>query len=80
MEISTAGTVILKEFQKYPRMPSHWTPVQASDQALLQPRVVHSLGRAIRLPVRMSMGVLKLVISMMNSGIRYTSAARISTA
>ena len=71
VEISTAGTVIFTEFQKYPPTMS---------QAFNQPMPVNTSGRLSRLPVRISSGVLKLVSSITTSGTRYTAAARIKVA
>lgn len=71
VEISTAGTVIFTEFQKYPPTVS---------QALIQPIPSITCGQLNRLPVRMSSGVLKLVSSITTSGTRYTAAARIRVA
>ncbi len=61
VEISTAGTVILIEFQKYP---------STVPQALTQPMPLTTVGQLSRLPELMSSGVLKLVNSMTTSGIR----------
>ena len=71
MEISTAGTVIFTEFQKYPPTAS---------QALTQPMPVITSGQLSKLPVRMSSGLLKLVSSITISGTRYTRQAAIRVA
>jgi len=60
----------LREFQKNPFTPLHSTPVQAEDQALLQASSDQLSGILIRLPVRMSPVVLKLVINITKTGIR----------
>ncbi|MNT72140.1 hypothetical protein D3C72_2107110 [compost metagenome] len=70
VEIATAGSVILIEFQKKPCMPLHSTPVQASAHALLQAPPCHSCGSASILPSRMSSSDLNEVVSITYSGSR----------
>ena len=70
VEISTAGTAIDTEFQKYPRSPSQRTPVQAEDQALAQASKLGSTGSASRLPARISSSGLSEVAIITNKGSR----------
>ena len=70
VEISTAGTTILMEFQKYPLMPAQVRPTQVSPQALAQGARVGCSGSASMLPSWISPMVLKEVTSMTKRGMR----------
>jgi hypothetical protein len=69
-EMSTAGTTKRTEFQKYPCIPSHCTPVQAVPQAFAHAAKVTSLGKAMRLPLRISSSDFSDVTTITNSGSR----------
>jgi len=70
VEMATAGSTKLTEFQKLPLRPPQLTPVQALDQALIQASNEICSGSAMRLPPRMSSSVFSDVVSITNSGIR----------
>ena len=50
MEMTTAGTVILMEFQKYPLMPLQFRPTHAVVQAFTHGSTVQCRGSATMLP------------------------------
>ena len=75
----TDGIRIRTEFQNPTLMPSHASPVQACDHALIQGSIVGEAGSATMLPTRISSMVLKEVTSVTQSGIRKNTADTIKT-
>ncbi len=75
VEISTEGTAILIEFQKYLFIPSQVTPIQAVSHADFQASNENSLGKDIRLPVLISFMVFKEVNIIIIRGIKKYMAA-----
>ena len=70
VEMTTAGTTILIEFQKYGLSPVGSTPIWALLQALDQGAVVKADGKASMLPPRISSSGFTEFTSMTNSGKR----------
>ena len=70
VQITTAGTTILIEFQKYGRRPVGSTPIWAVLHALSHGSIVQTLGKAIMLPPVISPKGLTEFTTMMKNGSR----------
>jgi hypothetical protein len=72
--MATAGITIWNELKKYGAIPSHWLPVHAPFQALLQASKFKEPGRDKSVPVRISSTSFRDVSNMTIKGAKYTAA------